>query len=128
MEEQFNERDLFTEKLIKEAGLEKPSLHFVSDVMSAIKAKENVIAYEPLISRKVWWILAALSILVTALIYFYPMASTMSLDSLNLMERISLDVSIPEVHLSRITGYALGFLSLFLLEIPFLKRLIIKKT
>jgi hypothetical protein len=55
--------DAFLKGIVEEAGLEEPSVDFTQAVLSRIEtaSKTNtVFDYKPLISKKVWWFLAAM--------------------------------------------------------------------
>ncbi|MFD1163358.1 MULTISPECIES: hypothetical protein [Hwangdonia] len=52
--------DNFTKKIVEKAALERPSIHFTSEIMSQVAAlnKGGVTTYKPLISKKVWTLIA----------------------------------------------------------------------
>ena len=64
----IEELDAFAKKYVKELKEETPSIDFTSNLMDIIQ-KENSAVYKatPLISKKVWFLLA--SILITSIIY-----------------------------------------------------------
>ncbi len=126
MEEQFKEQDKIIRNLIKDAGLESPSVDFKKSVMHAVYSEIPVKPYQPLISGKVWLLLGVLCFLGAILLYFYPLASEISLNSLYIIEKLNSSFSLPELHITKISGYALTFLALFLLEIPLLKKYFIR--
>ena len=126
MDEQFKKEDYFTRSLIKDAGLNKPSMDFKNMVMHKI-ATNAANSYQPLISKNIWWFLAITVMALTIGIYVYPLASTDLLGQWNLSERLNFNFTLPTVQISKITSYALGFLALILLEIPFLKRILMKQ-
>ena len=57
----INELDVFAKKHIKSIKKEKPSMDFTSSVMQTILKAQSVtkFTYEPLISKKVWFIIVA---------------------------------------------------------------------
>ncbi len=125
MEKQSNNIDRITKKIIKDAGLEQPSSDFFSNVMEAIESQSvsPSIVYQPLISKKVWMALFALTAAVLVLLFIFPVFSETSLiNPITIPEQFKFEFNFPEMHLSKTTIYGIGFLSLFLLQIPFLKR------
>lgn len=110
--------DLLVGRLIKEAGLEKPSSEFSANVMKVIVAKNNVRVYKPLISRNTWIILGMAVAIIPLFLYF---------NSVNLTPIIDIDwmngISFPVFNLSKTTLYAFCFLTLFLFQVPALKHL-----
>ncbi len=117
MERQFKE-DKLTGRLLKEAGLERPSFNFSSNVMSAINAKQ-VQVYKPLISVKGWAILASM-ILFSVIGLYYTNTGSLPIPDIN----FKISWTFPKIELSRIMSFAICGLLLFLLQIPFLKSLI----
>lgn len=120
MEKQFSREDRLMKKLLNEAGTEKPSANFKSSIMMKIEAKNAKIKpYEPLISKNGWVMIAAIFLIsMTGLSYLYSDLSisyNLNFDFLHLME-------LPKIDLSRTMQYAIAFVALFLLQIPFLKR------
>ena len=125
MEKQSENIDRITKKIIKEAGLEQPSPNFFSNVMEAIESKSASpsIVYQPLISKKMWGILSVLTAVVLVLLIVFPVFSEASwISEVTLPEQFKFEFNFPELKLSKTAIYGLGFLSLFLLQIPFLKR------
>ena len=125
MEKQSKNIDRITKKIIKDAGLEQPSADFFSNVMEAIESQSTSpsIVYQPLISKKVWILLFALTAAVLVLLFIFPVFSETSLiNPITIPEQFKFSFNLPEMKLSKTTIYGVGFLSLFLLQIPFLKR------
>lgn len=65
----IEELDAFTRKYVKELEVEKPSLNFTANIMQSIlqSEKSEVFKATPLISRKVWAVLA--TILIVSIAY-----------------------------------------------------------
>lgn len=117
MEDDLKE-ELLLKKLITEAGLERPSPEFFSKVMNAIEAKPKMlISYEPLISRNVWAVLFVASIVSIVGLVFLTTDFSWKWN-FGFMRYIS----VPKIQLSTTMLYAIGFLSLFFLQIPFLQN------
>lgn len=65
MEEQY--RDI--EKLVKEAGIQEPTSDFMKKVMDqiAVTTTQASLDYQPLISRKVWWSIGILVLVIISI-------------------------------------------------------------
>jgi hypothetical protein len=135
MEKQYNDMDKFTHKLLQEAGLEKPSMGFTNSVMDVIISQvETQSIYRPLISKKSWGMVAIISLICLIALYFIPTQGGSILESFGISQKLdlsfnlpnkdSLDLSfnLPNLEISRTSIYAIGFMALFLIQIPFLKR------
>ncbi len=123
MEKPSKKVDSYTENLIKEAGLQQPSTDFFANVMNAVEAEKasQPIVYQSLISKQMWRILLVASVVVIGFLLLFPSSSETIISLPNLhLEKFSFHL--PELHFSKITIYGLGFLGLFLIQIPFLKR------
>ncbi|MFK5983560.1 MAG: hypothetical protein QM499_11645 [Flavobacteriaceae bacterium] len=123
MEKPSKKIDSYTESLIKEAGLQQPSADFFANVMNAVEAEKapQPIVYQSLISKQTWMVLLVASVVVIGFLLLFPSSSEtiVKLPKLN-FEKLSFHL--PELHFSKITIYGIGFLGLFLIQIPFLKR------
>lgn len=124
MDQEMTPIDKITKKIVQDGGLETPSKDFFKNVMQAIEQPEvqSLIDYQPLISKKVWGVLLVglLTSILVLFVLFPTYSETSLLSKLNWVESYSF--SLPEVQLSKTTIYGIGFLSLFLLQIPFLKK------
>ncbi|NQY07696.1 MAG: hypothetical protein HRT68_16250 [Flavobacteriaceae bacterium] len=112
-EEQYLE-DLVS-KMIKEGGLEKPSVDFTSNLMNEITIQKTV--YKPLISKTVW---------VFIILAFLALGAFLLLNS-NQKESLGwfdgMTLSLAECKVSKTVLYATTFMSLLLLlQIPILKN------
>ncbi len=106
-------------KLLNEAGTESPSADFKNRLMMAIESSKAVITYKPLIPKFVWYIVAASLVLAVATLYM--MYADVSL-SWSFDFRIPQFIELPSIRLSQTMQYAIAFVALFFLQIPFLKR------
>ena len=125
MEKQSKNIDTITRDIIKDAGLHQPSTAFLSNVMNAIEIEKArvTLAYKPLISKMWWMILLAFTVVVLVLLFSFPVFSETPLFSqLTIPEGFKFEFNLPEMNLSKTTIYGIGFLALFLIQIPFLKR------
>ena len=79
--------DAFLKKQLQDIPLERPSQNFTSNIMDAIQQEESTatIKYKPLISKKVWFLVAA----AIAAIFFIPFQKKEG----GLLEKVSLDFS-----------------------------------
>ena len=117
MEKQFKDIkdiDEVTKKWVKEAGLQQPSPQVLQNIMKTVEKKP----YQPLINFRGWVLVAALFVLCMGLLYFYP---------IDMPFQMANGYSLPSINVSNITIYAVGFLVLFLIQVPFLKHIWIKE-
>ncbi len=122
MEKSHDKLEQITNKWVEEAGIEQPSANFVSNVMGVIDAKATrKQVYRPLISRKAWLWVAAMAVASIALIYYLPEGQNSLFTNLE-APLLSFERPFQGVELSKTMIYAIGFLALFLVQIPFLKR------
>lgn len=127
MEEQFNKQDALLKKLLKETPLDKPSPLFLQKVMQKVEATTSKKAYQPLISK--WGILAiVLSLLAGCLwLYFNPGSSLIDTNAISWRDKIQFSNPFENLKLSKTVLYAVGVMALFLVQIPFLKRIVENK-
>lgn len=120
MEKQFNREDELMKKLLNEAGTEKPSAGFKSRIMMKVEARNAKIRpYEPLISKTGWTSIVVISVLsLTGLSFLYADISFFN----DLRFEFPHFINMPEIDLSRTMQYAIAFVALFFLQVPFLKR------
>jgi predicted RND superfamily exporter protein len=111
-----NTEEEFFKKIIKETDREKASPDLFGNVMTAIEAKKtSSFVYKPLISRTVW--IALVVIISLSVFGLFLMTTDFSMNwNFGLMNYIS----VPKIDLSSTMLYAIGFISLFFLQIPFL--------
>jgi len=124
MEEQFRKEDEILKKLVKDSGLEEPSPGFKSKLMDTIQQKaDQKVIYRPLISVKVWIGLAAVFIGVVLISVLFP--STGILPDFGIdISQFEPGFSIPKPEFSKTFVYGVIFMSLFLFQIPFLKKFV----
>ncbi|MCH9661810.1 MAG: hypothetical protein K0U54_12975 [Bacteroidetes bacterium] len=128
MDTQHKKEEDLIKGLVQEAGLEKPSVDFLESVMKSIEVKSSAtITYKPLVSNKGWWLIAAIFMISMVWLYLYPMAGASSLESI-LRPKVS-EISNPfeGIQISKTMLYGIGCLALFLVQLPFLKRMINKQ-
>ena len=117
MEKHKSEEEFF-KKIINEAGRETVSPEFHSNVMRAIEAKQaSKLVYKPLISRNVWIGLAVLISISSVGLFLITTDFSMNWN-FGFMNYIW----VPKINLSATMLYAVGFVSLFFLQIPFLQN------
>ncbi|CAL65512.1 hypothetical protein [Christiangramia forsetii] len=125
MEKQFDREDELMKKLLNEAVTDKPSAGFKSRIMKTVEARNAEIKpYEPLISKTGWTSITAIFLLsMIGLSYLYA--------DISLFNDLSFEfphlVNMPEINLSRSMQYAIAFVALFFLQVPFLKRFLDKE-
>ena len=123
MEKSNKEIEKSIYKLVKDAEVEQPSPNFLSNVMDAV-SKQTVeqIEYQPLITKKVWFALAASIVIGIVLLNIFPSDSAGYLSQYSFIDTLSFNINLPEFKASKTMIYGIGFLGLFLLQIPFIKH------
>ncbi len=123
MEKPFNNINKLTKKIIKEGGLHQPSDSFLGNVMEAVTLQTvQQEIYRPLISKKIWiFILITISTIVVIL-YLIPPIEESFLSQFNIADKFSFENQFSDIKISKTILYGFGFLALFLIQIPFLKR------
>ncbi|WP_373059764.1 hypothetical protein [Zunongwangia sp. H14] len=120
--ENRSREEVLAEKIIKTAGLEKPSVNFSANVLKAIADRQRVTEYKPLISPGLW-----VAIAVVVLVTLIGLSMLTSGSSVSSYFSFMSSIAFPQWNLSRTMIYAIAFVSLFFLEIPFLKRFLVKQ-
>ncbi|PKA82158.1 hypothetical protein ATE92_0283 [Ulvibacter sp. MAR_2010_11] len=116
----------FTRKLVKEAGVSKPSIDFKSRVMEAVIQQSQIQkVYQPLLSKQVLGLFVVVIVVGVAVLYFMTFENSTLLERLDLGR--NLNISIPEMKTSKMLTYAVGCFALFLVQIPFLKKYLEKQ-
>ncbi|WP_103864973.1 hypothetical protein [Aquimarina sp. I32.4] len=118
--------------LIKEAGVEKPPVNFIDNIMNQVNIAEDasMFVYKPLISKKVWW---GIGLLLVLLLGSIPFLSDTKISLLSWID-FSFIKSLPNIKnpfsnyiFPKSTIYGILFLAiLFFVQIPILKRRIDK--
>jgi hypothetical protein len=124
MEEQFKNIDSLTKKLLKEAGTHKPSSNFLSNVMLAVEQKSIKQAYQPLISTTTWMVIGVSLVVLILVLYLFPFQQLSFISDSLISDKLNFQNPFSGIEISKTTVYAVGFLGLFLIQIPFLKRLV----
>ena len=123
MEDSPKNLEKVTTEWMQEAGLEKPSANFTNQVMDAIQLRAQASkTYQPLISKRGWSLIAALFLMSLLAIYILPMGEVEYLRGLDFSKVPTMENPFKNVQVSRTMLYGIGFLGLFLVQIPFLKR------
>ncbi len=129
MEEQFND----VKRLVKEAGIERPSSGFSINVMQDIKrlSAQEPIVYTPLISKRAWFWIGILIFGLVLSLAFLTDNNTSILDKIDLsslqLKGKLINNPFKDFTLYKTTLYGILFFSiLFFVQIPILKRRIDK--
>ena len=113
--------------LVKEAGLEQPGPDFTKGVIGKLQPKTATTTYRPLIGKTAWTAIALIALAVLLIVLFVPVGA-LSWEGKR-FEGFSCEAARGwKPQLSKTSLYALGCLALFLVQIPFLKRLIEQKA
>lgn len=123
MEEPYKNSEKLTKGWIQDVGLEKPSASFEMKILQRIEAKPLVQKATPLISAKGWFVLGFLFIVGSVLLYAYPSQKFSFNNDMDWGIANQFD-SLGTISVSATTQYAFLFLSLFLFQIPLLKKMI----
>lgn len=125
MEHTKHNWDSASKKVLNEAGLHKAPANFMPNIMEAIaKAGLEHIKYRPLISKKGWFIILMVVTAVLALIVLNVPIERNYLEGVDLSVADKLKEAIGPIEFSKTVLYSIGFLGLFLIQLPFLKRLL----
>lgn len=122
MEENKNIEKLI-DKLMHHDDLHSASMHFTNAVMAQVESlnHEKVFEYKPLISKKIWFLICAVIIGLSAYIAFYG-----NLTKSKWMDYFQFNFSqdlLPELSFSNTTIYATTIVSVFfLIQIILLKN------
>ena len=120
--EKLSKEEMLMHKLRREAELEKPSANFSANVMKAIAVKKVVREYQPLISKNGWIVIFS----VIGMIFLGSFLSTVDYSLIPKLDFLS-SWSFPKIELSGTMTWAIAFVSMFLLQIPFLKGVLEKQ-
>lgn len=119
--------DEFTEKLLKNLSRESPSFDFTTKVMSQVDVASNATAvkYKPLISKRVWFVLAVLLSGIFSYLLFGNVQMENSLvfsNALDLLPEIN-SVTLPNYQVSNVFLYGvLGFTFFVSIQVLLLKN------
>jgi len=129
MEHTNHNWDSASKKVLNEAGLHKAPADFMPNIMNAIaKAGLQHIQYKPLISKKGWFVILLAGVTILALIVLNIPIERNYLDGVNLSVADKLKEAIGPLEFSKTVLYSIGFLGLFLIQLPFLKRLLDRRV
>lgn len=126
MEKPFKNEEEITKKWVEEAGLARPKASFSNDVLQRIQSKPTIVRAKPLVPSTGWIGIAAFFVFGMALLYFYPIERgifSIPFDTTTL----KFPKGLGDFKISNTALYAFAFLSLFLLQIPFLKKFMEKQ-
>ena len=118
MENQFNREEDFLKKLWDEQISEKPSADLKNKIMSRIESNKVLVKeYKPLIPETVWWLLIIFIATATGGLYFQSPEIHTNFSRFGIPQ-----IKFTGIEFSKTMQYAVAFLALFFLHIPFLKR------
>lgn len=113
-----------TDKIMKESSLETPSFNFTANVMSQLQQQTIHIAYKPLISKRVWAVIAACVLIVVVFTFNNSVSESSWIGMLRVTDgfNYSLEALIPNLEIPKTYLYSLSFLALFIIiQIPYIK-------
>ncbi len=129
------ELDILLKKMVKEAGLESPSVHFTDQILYKIqhvKQQSSATVYQPLISRTTWGLLA----MALLGIFFYSIFGTVnsvrlwsSIENIDFLSKYDLLTKLANSPISETLSYSILGLSFFVyLQLYLLKRYMDKRV
>ncbi len=129
MDKPTKEFDAIADKIIEEAGFVNPSIDFTSKVMEKIVVRSaSKFVYTPLISKSGWVFIVGIFAISIGLLYLYPMGGASYFSDMKISELPQITNPFANLKLSKTLVMGIGTLTLFLVQIPFLKKLIEKPT
>ncbi|MCH2489658.1 MAG: hypothetical protein MK211_05855 [Flavobacteriales bacterium] len=123
MEKLSKQQEQHFRAMMREAGGELPSSALKANVMNAIGASSKTIAYKPLIGKKGWSLLTIIACLVILLVVLLPFEGFGFLSQIEWKNPMLFDYTLPNLTVPKTFLYAIAFTALFLLQVPFLKRI-----
>ena len=122
MEKQFN-KNRQLDQWIKDVPLERAPSNFSQQVMNRLDSKPASSVYRPLIPKWGWAIVGFFMVALVLWAFWAPASENISMLG-EWTPKVSLQN--PFEGMSKTSVYAIGFMLLFLVQIPFLKRLLEK--
>lgn len=107
--------------------LEQPSSDFTQKVMQQVWKRAARSAYRPLISKTAWWIIGAIFLTGTLWLFYHPGTTLIDSNAISWKDQFQFNNPFEKLIVSKTTLYAIGFMALFVFQIPFLKRLMDKR-
>ncbi len=123
MEEQFKDIG----DLVKDAGLETPSVDFLDAVMSKVDVDQvnSSVLYKPLISNVAWMVIGFIVVMVVCLLLLFDGGENSIFDKIDVvgLSLTSFNNPFKGYTFHKTTVYGILFLSfLFFVQVPMLKR------
>lgn len=117
-------KDALTRKYVNEAGIDKAPQGTYDAIMKQIEALNLYsVTYKPLISRKGWFGIILFVIAFSVGAFWVPIEK-FYLNNLPQLGDLKIVQLLGDLEIPPITLYAIGFLGLFLIQLPFLKRIL----
>lgn len=126
MEKPSKKTHTCTQNWVKEAGLVKPSPTFSMEVLQKIETVSQRHHSKPLISSVGWVLILSIVLLSAVILYVYPLKLSVW-DTIVAQSTQKWNESMNAIKISDSSFYAFVFLSLFLIQLPFLKKLVDKQ-
>ena len=125
MEQSKHTWDSASKKVLNEAGLEKAPEDVMANIMAAIAtAGVQHIKYKPLISKKSLLLTLLGFIALFVILIFSVPIEKYYMDDVDLTIGERFTAVLGSIKFSKTVLYGVGFLGLFLIQIPFLKRML----
>lgn len=121
MEKQYDQEEKLLKKLLNEVGTEVPSENLKRNIMLNLERRSvKVRPYQPMIPQFLWYVIGG--VIFSSVVALYLMYAEVSFNWNFRLPGLSFDL--PKIDLSRTMQYAIALVALFLIEVPFLKRLV----
>ncbi len=127
--------EAFFKKVIIDAGLESPSSDFTKNVLAKITGQTQIniaFSYAPLISKKVW---ALLALLVTTLMGYLVLVPSKTLgnsywsNALNSLSRVQWSIELPQWAIPDTLAYGIMAMAFFVtVQVFYFQRSLAKET
>lgn len=128
MEKRSKNIEEFTQKRVKEAGLEHAPIGLYQRIMNTVELiPVGQFIYKPLISRKAWIWIGVIALAVLAILLLLPWEASSYAGRLKESIDIPWANPLADLKLSKTALYAIIGIGLFLLQIPLLKRQLDKR-
>ena len=128
MEKRSKDLHEFTQKRVKEAGLETAPVGLYQRIMNTVELiPVGQFIYKPLISKKAWIWIGVIALAILAILVLLPWGGSAYVGQVRESINFSWENPLANIKLSKTAIYAILGIGLFLLQIPILKRQLDKR-
>lgn len=128
MEKRSKDLQEFTQRRVKEAGLETAPAGLYHRIMNTVELiPVGQFIYKPLISKKAWIWIGVIALAILAILILLPWGGSAYVGQVRESINFSWENPLANIKLSKTAIYAILGIGLFLLQIPILKRQLDKR-